>query len=53
MDRDADPAMANAMIPIIQKFIDDPSTANIASLQSSLAKQAKAIYALMRIGYQP
>jgi multiple sugar transport system substrate-binding protein len=45
MDRDADPAMANAMIAIIQKFIDDPSTGNIASLQQSAESQAKAIYA--------
>ncbi|MFC4031365.1 ABC transporter substrate-binding protein [Streptomyces polygonati] len=44
MDRDADPAMANAMISIIQKFIDDPSTGNIASLQKSAEAQAKAIY---------
>lgn len=45
MDRDADPAMANAMISIIQKFIDDPSTGNISSLQQSAENQAKAIYA--------
>jgi multiple sugar transport system substrate-binding protein len=44
MDRDSDPAMANAMISIIQKFIDDPSTGNIASLQKSAESQAKAIY---------
>jgi multiple sugar transport system substrate-binding protein len=44
MDRDSDPAMANAMIPIIQKFIDDPSASNIASLQKSAESQAKAIY---------
>ncbi|SFE09364.1 carbohydrate ABC transporter substrate-binding protein, CUT1 family [Actinacidiphila alni] len=44
MDRDADPAMATAMISIIQKFIDDPSTGNIASLQKSAESQAKAIY---------
>lgn len=44
MDRDADPAMAKAMISIIQKFIDDPSSSNIASLQKSAEQQAKAIY---------
>ena len=45
MDRDADPAMATAMEAIIQKFIDNPSTSNIASLQQSAEAQAKAIYA--------
>jgi multiple sugar transport system substrate-binding protein len=45
MDRDADPAMATAMIAIIQKFIDNPTTGNIASLQQSAEAQAKAIYA--------
>jgi multiple sugar transport system substrate-binding protein len=45
MDRDSDPAMATAMIAIIQKFIDNPSTSNIASLQQSAEAQAKAIYA--------
>ncbi|MEV8567372.1 extracellular solute-binding protein [Streptomyces sp. NPDC051322] len=44
MDRDADPAMATAMISIIQKFIGDPSTSNIAKLQKSAESQAKAIY---------
>ncbi|NEA57397.1 extracellular solute-binding protein [Streptomyces sp. SID13666] len=44
MDRDADPAMSNAMISIIQKFIADPSSGNIASLQKSAESQAKAIY---------
>ncbi|WP_407914682.1 ABC transporter substrate-binding protein [Kitasatospora sp. NE20-6] len=44
MDRDADPAMATAMISVIQKFIDDPSTGNIAALQKSAETQAKAIY---------
>lgn len=44
MDRDADPAMATAMIAVIQKFIDDPSTGNIAALQKSAESQAKAIY---------
>jgi multiple sugar transport system substrate-binding protein len=44
MDRDSDPAMANAMISICQKFIDDPSTGHIAKLQQEAEKQAKAIY---------
>lgn len=44
MDRDADPAMATAMISLIQKFIGDPSTSGIASLQKSAESQAKAIY---------
>jgi len=44
MDRDADPAMATAMIAIIQRFIDNPSTSNIATLQKSAESQAKAIY---------
>jgi multiple sugar transport system substrate-binding protein len=44
MDRDADPAMATAMIAIIQKFIDDPSAGNIATLQKSAEDQAKSIY---------
>jgi multiple sugar transport system substrate-binding protein len=44
MDRDADPAMATAMISIVQKFIDNPSTSSIASLQKSAEDQAKAIY---------
>ena len=45
MDRDADPAMATAMIGIVQQFIDNPSTSNIAALQRSAEKQAKSIYA--------
>jgi multiple sugar transport system substrate-binding protein len=44
MDRDADPAMATAMISVIQKFIDDPSNGNITTLQKSAESQAKAIY---------
>ena len=44
MDRDADPAMATAMISIIQKFIGDPSAGNITSLQASAEAQAKSIY---------
>lgn len=44
MDRDADPAMATAMISVIQKFIDDPATSGIAALQKSAENQARAIY---------
>jgi multiple sugar transport system substrate-binding protein len=44
MDRDADPAMATAMIAIIQRFIDNPGTGNIAALQRNAEKQARAIY---------
>jgi multiple sugar transport system substrate-binding protein len=45
MDRDTDPGFAsNVMIPSIQKFIDNPSTSNITSLQSSIESQAKAIF---------
>jgi multiple sugar transport system substrate-binding protein len=44
MDRDTDPAMANAMIALIQKFIDDPKTSNIASIQKSAEAQAKTIF---------
>lgn len=45
MDRDTDPGFAsNVMIPAIQKFIDDPSTGNIKTLQSSIEAQAKTIF---------
>jgi len=44
MDRDTDPAMATAMIGLIQKFIDDPSAATIASIQKSAEDQAKTIF---------
>lgn len=44
MDRDADPAMATAMISLIQKFVGDPGTSGIASLQKNAESQAKAIY---------
>ncbi|MFE9511622.1 ABC transporter substrate-binding protein [Streptomyces sp. NPDC006643] len=44
MDRDADPAMATAMISLIQKFIGDPGTGGISGLQKSAESQAKAIY---------
>jgi multiple sugar transport system substrate-binding protein len=44
MDRDTDPAMATAMIGLIQKFIDDPSTANVNTIQQSAESQAKTIF---------
>jgi multiple sugar transport system substrate-binding protein len=44
MDRDTDPAMANAMITLIQKFIDSPSTSTIASIQKTADAQAKTIF---------
>jgi multiple sugar transport system substrate-binding protein len=44
MDRDSDPAMATAMIALIQKFIDDPSDSNITSIQKSAEAQAKTIF---------
>jgi multiple sugar transport system substrate-binding protein len=44
MDRDTDPAMATAMIGLIQKFIDDPSTSNIGTIQQSAENQAKTIF---------
>lgn len=44
-DRDSDPGFAsNVLEPAIQKFIDDPSTSNVASLQSSIEAQAKTIF---------
>jgi multiple sugar transport system substrate-binding protein len=43
-DRDTDPAMAAALETLIQKFIDDPSTSNISSIQKSAASQAKSIF---------
>jgi multiple sugar transport system substrate-binding protein len=36
--------MANAMIKLIQSFIDNPSTSNIAVLQASAEAQAKTIF---------
>lgn len=44
MDRDTDPAMANAMISLIQKFINDPTPATISSIQNSAEAQAKTIF---------
>jgi multiple sugar transport system substrate-binding protein len=45
MDRDTDPAMATAMISLIQKFIDSPTPATIATIQKSAEAQAKTIFA--------
>jgi multiple sugar transport system substrate-binding protein len=43
-DRDTDPAMAAALEALILKFIDDPSTSGISSLQKSAEAQAKTIF---------
>jgi multiple sugar transport system substrate-binding protein len=44
MYRDTVPDMATAMISLIQKFIDDPSSGNISSIQKSAEDQAKTIF---------
>jgi multiple sugar transport system substrate-binding protein len=44
MDRDTVPDMANAMIKLIQRFIDNPSTSSITSIQKSAEAQAKTIF---------
>jgi multiple sugar transport system substrate-binding protein len=44
MDRDTVPDMANAMIKLIQQFIDSPTPATIASIQKSAEDQAKTIF---------
>jgi multiple sugar transport system substrate-binding protein len=44
MDRDTVPDMANAMIKLIQQFIDSPTAATIASIQKSAESQAKTIF---------
>lgn len=44
MDRDTVPDMATAMISLIQKFIDNPSSSNISSIQKSAEDQAKTIF---------
>jgi multiple sugar transport system substrate-binding protein len=44
MDRDTVPDMATAMIGLIQKFINDPSASNVASIQKSAEAQAKTIF---------
>jgi multiple sugar transport system substrate-binding protein len=43
-DRDTDPAMAVALEALIQKFIDNPSASNVASIQKSAAAQARTIF---------
>ncbi len=44
MDRDTVPDMANAMIKLIQQFIDSPTAATIASIQKSAESQATTIF---------
>jgi multiple sugar transport system substrate-binding protein len=44
MDRDTVPDMATAMIKQIQGFIDNPSTSNVSSIQSTAESQAKTIF---------
>jgi multiple sugar transport system substrate-binding protein len=44
MDRDTVPDMANAMIKLIQQFIDDPSPGTVATIQKSAESQAKTIF---------
>ncbi len=44
LDRDTDPAMATAFMALIQKFIADPSTSKIKSIQASAEAQAKIIF---------
>jgi multiple sugar transport system substrate-binding protein len=44
MDRDTVPDMANAMIKLIQQFIDSPTAGTIATIQKSAESQAKTIF---------
>jgi multiple sugar transport system substrate-binding protein len=44
MDGDTDPAMATAVEQLVQKFVADPSAANIAAIQKSAEDQAKTIF---------
>jgi multiple sugar transport system substrate-binding protein len=44
MDRDTDPAMANAMIALIQTWLGSPSSSATKTLQSSAEAQAKTIF---------
>ena len=44
MDRDTVPDMANAMIKLIQQFIDEPTPATIQTIQKSAESQAKTIF---------
>jgi multiple sugar transport system substrate-binding protein len=46
MDRDSDPGFAdNTVAAAIDKFIQDPSSGNIKSIQSNLEAQAKSVFA--------
>jgi multiple sugar transport system substrate-binding protein len=45
MDTDTVPAMATAMEQLIQRFIDDPTSATVKKLQASAEAQAKGIFA--------
>jgi multiple sugar transport system substrate-binding protein len=44
MDRDTVPDMANAMIKLIQQFIDEPTPGTIQTIQKSAESQAKTIF---------
>lgn len=44
LDRDTDPAMATAFLALIQKFVNDPSSSGIKSIQDSAEAQAKTIF---------
>lgn len=44
MDRDTVPDMANAMIKLIQQFIDKPTPDTIATIQKAAEDQAKTIF---------
>ena len=44
MDRDTVPDMANAMIKLIQQFIDNPAPATVQTIQKSAEDQAKSIF---------
>nr|3OO9_A Chain A, ABC transporter binding protein AcbH [Actinoplanes sp. SE50/110]3OO9_B Chain B, ABC transporter binding protein AcbH [Actinoplanes sp. SE50/110] len=44
MDKDTVPDMANAMIKLIQQFIDQPTPETIATVQKSAEDQAKTIF---------
>jgi multiple sugar transport system substrate-binding protein len=44
MDRDTVPDMANAMIKLIQQFLDSPTDATVATIQKSAESQAKTIF---------
>jgi len=44
MDRDSNPDMANAMIKLIQQFVDSPTASTVQSIQKSAESQAKDIF---------